>query len=633
MKIKVHTQRGSLYRIIRTIEQLRIVTEALRGASKFAFDTETEENGSLVGMSLYTPEMGSVFIPMGFDTSDYKLFKNGNKYLNETFDERQLNMGQVMDTLQPIFSDPDKLCIGHNIKFDMHVVRRYGLKIKNQIADTMTMAWMVDENFLVGLKPRVLREFRFKMKEFSDIVGSGARKESITNLTIPFVAHYARNDAEWTYKLFERYEPELTRLKIDELFYRVMMPMLRVLFKMEKTGVLIDQGHMNALDKRFTNEIAVTQSKIFSQVGGQFNLNSTKQMADILFNKFKLKPVRYSAKTKAPSTDEETLTILSKNSAFCGDIINHRGLQKLKGTYVDGVRSRLKNGRIHTSFNQARTVTGRLSSTDPNLQNIPIRVENGKEIRNMFVAGPGNKLLVFDEKNIELRLIAHFSKDQVMIDAFKNGKDLHMITACNMFKKTPDKVSKKERDIAKAVNFGISYGEGPTALAEQLGITKDEAILYVDGFFATYPMVLPWIESTKRYAHEKTYVRTLLGRYRRVPEINEPFAGDPRDKLEQRRVFGIRARAERQAVNAVIQGTAMDIIALAMIHIDKQMDKYCKMLIQVHDELVFECVEDKVKTYAELIKQEMEHPFSDGYELRVPIETDVMVVDRWGEAK
>jgi DNA polymerase-1 len=615
------------------MSQLNIVHAALKRAHKFAFDTETEEDGSLVGLSLYTTEMGSVFIPMGFDTSDYAQFRNGNKILNATFDDRQLNMGTVMDNLQPIFSDPDKLCIGHNIKFDMHVVNRYGLKIKNQLCDTMTMAWLVDENYFVGLKPRVMREFKFKMLEFSDIVGKGNGKEKIINLTIPFVAHYARNDAEWTYKLYEKYEPELVRLKLDDMFYRVMMPMLRILFKMERTGVLIDQAHMDALDKRFTGEIAVTQAKIFSQVGSQFNLNSTKQMADILFNKFKLKPIKYSKKTKAPSTDEETLIELSKNSAFCKDIINHRGLQKLKGTYVDGVRSRLKNGRIHTSFNQARTVTGRLSSSDPNLQNIPIRVENGKEIRNMFVAGPGNKLLVFDEKNIELRLIAHFSKDRVMIDAFNHGKDLHMITACKIFKRPADKITKAQRDIAKAVNFGISYGEGPTALSEQLGISKDEAILYVDGFFMTYPMVLPWIESVKRYAHEKTYVRTLLGRYRRVPEINEPLTKDPRDKQEQRRVFGIRARAERQAVNAIIQGTAMDIIALAMIKIAPQLGKSCKMLIQVHDELVFECAESRTGLYTPIIKREMENPFKTGFKLSVPIETDVAIVDKWGNAK
>lgn len=651
MKLTIRPRSGPDCTIIRTKKALDVVVEALMASSRYALDTETDAGGeikevsteNMVGISLYTPKLGEpVFIPTGFQDNrraDIRLMEDGMyprqlKMLRSILNTTQLDVGTVMDALDPVFKDKRKSIIGHNIKFDFHVLKGVGGIIKNKVRDTMIQSWLIDENDRVGLKARVEREFGYKMVEFKQLIGVGRNKEQLSYLSIPFVSAYAKEDALYSWRLDKLYTPMIDKIGLKEIFEDVLMPMVRILYRMEDRGIRIDIRHLDRLDIQLTNDALRMERDIYVAVGKEFNLNSRDQLAEILFTSkgkggLGLKPIKRTGTGKA-STDAAVLNELALQDKVCGDIVKYRGLTKLKGTYIDGLKRRLENGRIHTDFRMGNVVTGRLSSANPNLQNIPIRVAMGKEIRNLFIADPGESLIVCDLKNIELRLLAHFSGDAVMLEAFENGKDLHGITAAKLFGANYSDV---DRGRAKNVNFGVIYGQGPVSLGEQLGVSKDVAKTYIQGMFDTYPAVGPWIQSVHQEAATNVYVKTLLGRYRRLPEILTPVP--PGRSEESRRAWGLRARAQRQSVNSIIQGTAFDILALSMVNMTPKLPRGCKMLLQVHDELVFTCPDALVQKAKRIIEYHMNHPFGKYTDrwLTLPIETDTYIVKRWGEAK
>lgn len=641
--------------LIRTKDQLKRVVDTLKAAPLYSADTETADSedgscgGRIVAMSLYTPKLGPTFIPINFKEEVYqgvlKYAERPNfpvwkrEMIKRIWNTNQLSMATVNEAMEPIFTDRAKTVIGHNWKFDWHILTDAGATITNIVRDTLVESWMIDENYFVGLKPRVLREFHHKMTEFKQLVGQGVRKDRLDELTIPFVSAYAMEDAHWTWKLDELYTPEIERLGLTNVFERLMMPLLKELYRMERRGIRIDTVQLSKVDRKVTTDIAIAVKDVDKALGRTINLNSTKQLREVLFDKkfLGLKPIKWTSGGKKgipePSTDEECLTELAKKNPVCSRIVDLRRLTKIKGTYVDSLLSHLEEGRIHTNFRLGNTVTGRLSSSDPNLQNIPARVALGKEIRNMFIADEGDVLIVGDLKNIELRMLAHFSQDPVMIKAFHNGEDLHYKTAQTIYHTV--KPTDDQRQNAKSVNFGIVYGQGNKSLGEALGVSPEEAQGYIDGVFHTYPAVGPWIKSVHHWAAQRGYVRTLLGRYRRLPDINTPLTA-PRGTEEAKKQWGKRSYAQRQSVNSIVQGSSFDLITLAMLKLCPRTPIGCKLLLQVHDELVFTCKRAVADKAMQIIKDCMENPFSEisKMKLRVPIEVDITnTFTKWGDAK
>jgi DNA polymerase-1 len=651
--LRILKRKEDNYRLIRTKDQLKRIVDVLKSSPQYALDTETADSedgscgGKIVAMSLFTPELGPTFIPVNFKEEVYDGILAKAKTLpawkremiERMWDPTQLSMATINEALEPVFLDRQKTVIGHNFKFDWHIMTDAGAVIRNIVRDTLVEAWMIDENAFVGLKPRVLREFHVKMTEFKQLVGQGIRKERLDELTIPFVSAYAMADAKWTWRLDEKYMPEIKRLGLINVFEKLLMPLLKILYKMERRGIRIDTDQLDKIDRKVSTDIAIAIRDIDKALGRTINLNSTKQLREVLFGKsyLNLKPIKWTDGGKKgipePSTDEETLTELAKKNPVCARIAELRGLSKIKGTYMDGLRAHLEDGRIHTNFRMGSTVTGRLSSSDPNLQNIPARIELGKDIRNMFIADPGDVLIVGDLSNIELRMLAHYSQCPVMIKAFQNGEDLHYKTAQTIFHTV--KPTKDQRNIAKSVNFGIVYGQGHKSLAEQLGITNEESQQYINGVFHTYPGIGPWIEATHMSAQNRGYVRTMLGRYRRLPDINTPQTA-PRGSEESKKQWAKKSYAQRQSVNSVIQGSAFDLLSLAMVKMDPLLPMFCKLLLQVHDELVFSCRKSVADKAMAIIKECMENPIPEGspIKMRVPIEVSITnTAVRWGEGK
>lgn len=576
-----------------------------RRAERLAIDTETTsvdpQRAELVGLSLAMAPYEAVYIPVGHQDDS----KGG-----------QASKAFLQETLQPIFANPRIKKYGHNLKYDLSVLRRAGLELQGIAFDTMVASYCLNPSRVThNLKALALDLLGERMTTIVELIGKGAKQLTMDRVPIERVAPYACADVDMVLRLADCQAPLLKEKGLAHLFYEVEMPLVRVLADMEHTGILVDVPYLKELSQQFLDDIAGLQQTIYRLAGQEFNLNSPSQLAFVLFEKLRLPVIR---RTKTGySTDEEVLQVLSQSHALPARLMEYRELQKLKSTYIDALLALMhpETGRVHTSFNQAVTATGRLSSSDPNLQNIPIRSEHGRKIRRAFLPSPGYRLLSADYSQIDLRVLAHVSKDPVLCAAFERGADIHTATACEILGVSPDAVTPAHRRMAKGINFGLVYGVSAYGLSQQLGVPKEEAARYIEAYFIRYAGVKAWIAQILTQARQQGYVTTLLGRVRYLPEINATNAT-------------VRGVAERTAINTPIQGTSADIIKVAMLRIDRYARDHgwgAHMLVQVHDELMFEVPTVELPQAAPQIQHMMEQALS----LDIPVVVDLKVGENW----
>jgi len=592
------------YQVVHTHETLDKLAGELSAAGAFAVDTETTgkeaRHTTLVGISLSVAPAKAWYIPVGHKGP-----------------ESQLSLPEVTARLNPILAAPGIMKIAHNAKYDMTVLSRHGLGLNNISFDTMIAAHLLGEKSL-GLKQLAFSKLGVEMTPISALIGSGPKQGSMADVGIAQVADYACADADMTGRLSRLLEADLKREGLWDLFIKVEMPLVPVLYRMERNGIALDTGLLRDMSQAMLMEMARIEDEIYRSGGYKFNINSPQQLGRILFDELKLTPGR---KTKSGySTDISVLEGLRGKHPVIEHVIEYRQLAKLKSTYVDALPALIdpETGRVHTSFNQTATATGRLSSSDPNLQNIPVRTEIGKRIRQAFVApGNGFKLLSADYSQIELRVMAHLSQDPGLLAAFANDEDIHSVTASQVFGVDASEVTSEMRRIAKVVNFGVIYGMGDYGLEQATGLSRQEAAGFISAYFEKYRGVMDYVNFTKRYAAEKGYVQTLLGRRRHIPEI-------------QSNNYQVRQAAERMAINMPVQGTAADIIKLAMINIQNEMNRQnlqSKMILQVHDELLFEVPQAEIERMKRLVPEIM----SAAMELSVPLKVEAKLGQNWGE--
>ncbi|HEY40550.1 MAG TPA: DNA polymerase I [Dehalococcoidia bacterium] len=527
----------------------------------------------------------------------------------------QLPLEQVLDRLRPLFEDTSMPKIAHNGKFDMTILAESGVTVNNLAADTMIAAYLLSEKSL-GLKALAFQRLGVEMTPITDLIGKGARQISMSQVPIEQAAEYACADADITGRLNDILQPELHREGLWQLFTDVEMPLVPVLVHMERSGISLDTKLLNQMSLRLGEQLRELEKEIYNSVGHQFNINSPRQLGSVLFEELQLPGTR---KKGSYSTAAPVLEALREVHPVAGYILDYRQLSKLKSTYIDSLPELVnsKTGRVHTSFNQTRTATGRLSSSDPNLQNIPIRGEQGKQIRQAFIAPSGSRLFGADYSQIDLRVLAHLSQDKNLLDAFQHDEDIHAATASQLFGVTTSEVTADMRRLAKTVNFGVIYGMSEYGLEQATEFSREEAAKFIDAYFEKYPGVKQYLESTKQKARETGCVQTLLGRKRTIAEINS----------SNRQV---REAAERMAINMPVQGTSADIIKVAMINLYREMNQRhlkSKMLLQVHDELVFEVPQEETTDMNELVP----HLMSTALELSIPLKVDTKTGNNWGE--
>ncbi|MDP8162541.1 DNA polymerase I [Pasteurella skyensis] len=590
-------------------ELLQQWLEKLQQAGVFAVDTETDSldvmTANLVGISFGLESGEACYIPLD------------HNYLGVP---QQLDKPHVLTQLKPILENPAILKIGQNIKYDLTIFAQNNIELQGVAFDTMLESYTLNSTGRHNMDALADRYLGHKTISFEEIAGKGKNQLTFDKIELEQATQYATEDADITMKLHQVLSAELQKSpELVKLFNEVEMPLVNVLSRIERNGVLIDDHLLLEQSGEISARLIELEEQVHNEAGEVFNLASPKQLQEILFNKLGL-PVLKKTPKGVPSTNEAVLEDLAAMGHIVPKlIIEHRGLSKLKSTYTDKLPQMINptTGRIHTSYHQAVTATGRLSSSDPNLQNIPIRNEEGRRIRKAFIARDGYVILAADYSQVELRIMAHLSNDQGMITAFAEGKDIHKATASEIFGIPLDEVTGEQRRSAKAINFGLIYGMSAFGLSNQLGISRGDAQQYMDLYFKRYPNVQQFMLDIKQKAAEQGYVETLLGRRLYLPEIQS--SNQMRKKA-----------AERVAINAPMQGTAADIIKVAMISIDKQIQD-CDdilMIMQVHDELVFEVKADRVEHYSQLIKAEMEKAF----ELKVPLIADVGVGGNWDEA-
>lgn len=581
-------------------------------AGTFSFDTETDSldymSANLIGLSFSISDGEAAYVPVAHD------------YLGVP---TQLDRSWVLAELKSLLEDPKLAKIGQNLKYDASILARYGIDMQGIDFDTMLEAYVVNSLGKHDMDTLSEKYLNHKTIHFEDVAGKGKKQLTFNQIELEQAAPYAAEDADVTLRLHQALYPLLEKeSSLKYVFDNIEIPLVGVLSRMERTGVLIDSDLLNRQSQELGKRLDELQTEAYEMAGKEFNLNSPKQLQAILFDEMKL-PIIKKTPSGAPSTNEEVLTELALDYPLPKLILEQRGLAKLKSTYTDKLPKMVSevSGRVHTSYHQAVTATGRLSSTDPNLQNIPVRNEEGRRIRQAFIAPDGYKIVAIDYSQIELRIMAHLSGDKGLLDAFAQGKDIHAATAAEVLGLSIDEVTKEQRRRAKAINFGLIYGMSAFGLAKQLGIGRNEAQSYMDLYFERYPGVKVYMEETRQLAGEKGYVETLYGRRLYLPEINA------RNGLR-------RKAAERAAINAPMQGTAADIIKRAMIDVDSWLqeqdnqDKDVRMLMQVHDELVFEIKEEKVDMISEKIKILMEEAAS----LNVPLIAEVGIGNNWDEA-
>ncbi len=528
---------------------------------------------------------------------------------------------RIVNIFKPLYEDPEILKVGQNIKYDLEVLRNYNIHLAGPMFDTMIAHYLIQPELRHNMDYLAEVYLKYKTIHIDELIGPrGKNQRSMRDLSPTRVYEYACEDADITLQLKNALEPELKKYGYEQLFYEIEMPLMPVLAEMEMTGVRLDTESLKQTSRELTERMNETEREIYELAGHGFNISSPKQVGDVLFSELKIVEKAKKTKTGQYVTSEEVLQQLHAKHPIVGKILEYRGLKKLLSTYVDNLPTLInaRTGRIHTSFNQTVTATGRLSSSDPNLQNIPVRGEDGKEIRKAFVPEPGCLFFSADYSQIELRVMAHLSGDEAMIEAFRSGYDIHAATAARVYKKEIEAVERDERTKAKRANFGIIYGITVFGLAERLDISRDEAKQLIDGYFDTFPKVRDYMEQAKETARRQGYVTTLLGRRRYLPDINSQNAT-------------VRGFAERNAINAPIQGTAADIIKVAMIRIFERFQREgirSKMILQVHDELNFSVLPEEKEKVEAIVLEEMQNAFP----MQVPLVADSGFGQNWLEA-
>lgn len=620
----------SKYETVTTEAQLAKWIKKIQAEKLVAVDTETNAldvmSAKLVGISFGLASGEACYIPLTHkeevseQAGQGDLFAENTAMVGYELVKNQLDLTACLAQLKPILEDEQIKKIGQNIKYDLTVFANHGIEVQGVAFDTMLESYTQNSTGRHNMDDLAERYLGHKTIAFEEIAGKGKNQLTFDKIALDVASEYAAEDADVTMKLHQTLFPELEKTPtLLKLFNDIEMPLVRVLSHIERNGVLIDSQKLLAQSQEIEQRLAEVEAEVHQAAGQEFNLASTKQLQEILFEKLGL-PVKKKTPKGAPSTNEEVLEELAQEGHIVPKLlIEHRGLSKLKSTYTDKLPQMInpKTGRVHTSYHQAVTATGRLSSSDPNLQNIPIRNEEGRRIRQAFIAREGYKIVAADYSQIELRIMAHLAHDEGMLKAFTEGKDIHRSTAAEIFGVSLEEVTNEQRRNAKAINFGLIYGMSEFGLSNQLGISRQEARTYMDAYFNRYPNVLQFMTDIKAKAAEQGYVETLLGRRLYLPEIKSSN--------------GMRRKAaERVAINAPMQGTAADIIKVAMIGIDKMIfgDENIKMIMQVHDELVFEVKAEMVEHYSQLIKTEMEKAIK----LHVPLIADVGVGDNWDEA-
>ena len=593
------------YHIVNTGPALDGLLDRLSAAKSFAFDLETTSLDAMlaemVGVSLSPAPGEAYYIPVGHVGWGQV---------------EQLPLKQVIDRLKPPLEDATLAKLAHNGKYDMTVLAEYGVAVNNLAFDTMVAAYLLGEKSL-GLKALAFSKLGIEMTPITALIGSGAKQISMSQVEVNRAADYSCADADITGQLTELLKAELHQQGLWQLFSQVEMPLVPVLIHMERNGVALDTDLLRQMSHRLGEQLLKLEAEIYGNVGHQFNINSPQQLSAVLFQELKLPSAR---KTKSGySTGASVLDELRGVHPIIELILEYRQLTKLKSTYIDALPSLInpKTGRVHTSFNQTRTATGRLSSSEPNLQNIPVRGEVGKEVRQAFIAPPGSFLMAGDYSQIDLRALAHLSQDPGLLSAFHNDEDIHSATAAQLFGVDTSQVTPDMRRLAKTVNFGVIYGMSDYGLEQATELSREEASRFIADYFDKYPGVKQYLESTKKQAREMGYVQTLLGRRRSILEISS----------SNRQV---REAAERMAINMPVQGTSADIIKVAMINLLREMNQRqlkSKMVLQVHDELVFEVLGAELELMRQLVPQVM----STAVALSVPLKVEVKIGSNWGQ--
>lgn len=593
-----------IYTTVDTEEKLTLLLEELSHSSVICWDTETTGldamTCNLIGISVSVKAHSGYYIPVPEDRKEaYKL----------------------LNRFKEVWLDENKTFVGQNIKFDLLILRNYGYEVKNKFFDTMLAHYVIEPDGRHGMNIMAETYLGYTPISIEELIGKkGVSQGNMRDVEIEKITEYAAEDADITLQLQQIFEAELKKKAYEKIFYDIEVPLMPVLTEMELNGISVDTGFLRKYSGELNEELIQNQQAIFDITGFQFNLDSPKQLGEVLYDKMKIPYIGQKTKTGQYSTNEETLEKLSDKHPIIELILTHREITKLKSTYVDTLPGLVnpKTGKIHTTFNQAVAVTGRLSSQNPNLQNIPIRTERGKKIRESFIASEGKVMLSADYSQVELRIIASISKDEKMITAFEDMQDIHAATAANLFEIPISEVTSDMRRKAKVVNFGIIYGISAFGLSERLRIPRSEAAEIISAYFEKYKGIKNYMTEVINMAREKGFVETLLGRRRYLRDINS-------------RNQTVRGFAERNAINAPIQGTAADMIKLAMINIDrkfKQQNLNTRMILQVHDELVFDVIPEELTIVQSIVEYEMQNALP----LSVPVVVDMGTGKNWLQA-
>ena len=594
-----------LYQPIKKGKALQLFLKSMMQQKRVCFDTETTSlnplEAELVGIAFSWEAHKGFYVP---------------------FPEDQEEASDLLGELRPFFESREIEKVGQNLKYDIKVLHRYGMPVMGPLFDTMLAHYLINPDMRHNMDVLAETYLNYSPVSITELIGKkGKNQLSMREVPLEQVAEYAVEDADITMQLATHFAPELQEAKVLKLFTDIEIPLLRVLADMELEGINLDAGFLGHLSGELEKDIASLEQRIYEEAGESFNIGSPKQLGEILFDKLKLVNKPKKTRTGQYSTAEDVLSGLAKDHAIIRDVLEYRGLTKLKSTYVDALPEQVapSTGRVHTDYMQTVAATGRLSSNNPNLQNIPIRTERGRQIRKAFIPRNADyKLLAADYSQIELRIIAALSEETTMIDSFKRGEDIHASTAAQVFKVPLEEVTREQRSNAKTVNFGIIYGVSAFGLSNQTSLSRAEAKELIDTYYETYPKLRNYISDQIDFAREHGYVQTVLGRRRYLKDINGSNAV-------------VRGAAERNAINAPIQGSAADIIKIAMIRIHQKLQEKAyrtKMLLQVHDELVFDVYIPELDEVSKLIRSEMENAYS----LAVPLVVDIGVGDNWLEA-
>ena len=596
-------------KIVDTPDTLSALADQLKQAAWIAFDTETtstdEMQADLVGISLAIREGEGIYIPVGHNS--------GNN----------LPIEQVISALRGPLTDPKISKVGHNLKYDYIMLARYGLNVTPLSFDTMIAEWLVDPaSRNLGLKNLAYVRLGEEMTHIEELIGKGKNQRSMDEIAIEAAAPYAAADAEICQRLMPLLREDLERVHGLQLLDEIEMPLVSVLAEMEMRGILLDLPFFEQLSTELQSRLNEIEKQIYTQVGKAFNINSTQQLSDMLFGRLRLDPPDRGRKTSSGhySTSADVLEAMRGQHTVVDLVLEHRELSKLKSTYVDALPAAVnpETGRVHTSYSQTGAITGRLSSSNPNLQNIPIRTEEGRRVRRGFIPASGNVLLSVDYSQIELRIVAHMARDEAMLAAFRQGQDIHATTAAAIYGVPLESVSKEQRRHAKAINFGLIYGMSAFGLTRSTELTLAEAEDFVAAYFKQFPGVKNYLDGMRRTATEQGYVETLLGRRRYFQAL----------KSQSNR--NLKNREEREAINAPIQGTAADIMKIAMLHVSQALQQSGlsgRMLLQVHDEVVLECPREESEETARVVQQTM----GAAYPLDIPLSTEARWGPNWGQ--